>query len=134
MMSGEDDIPPIQSMEQFQNQIREWVGIDNQINKYNTYFVNYVKMRTSISNRAVNFMESSEQEGLVINIADGKLKYFETKTRGQPNITFLRNCLMEYYNNNNDEVNKIVKFIQERLPIKEDKGLKRYFVKKNETS
>ena len=41
---------------------------------------------------------------------------------------------MEYYNDNNDEVNKIIKFIQERLPIKEDKGLKRYFVKKNETS
>ena len=39
----------------------------------------------------------------------------------------------EYYNDNNDEVNKIIKFIQERLPIKEDKGLKRYFVKKNET-
>ena len=133
-MSEEDDIPLIQSMEQFQHRIKEWVVLDNQINKYNTKLRDLRKLRTKISNRAVNFMETSEQEGLVINIADGKLKYFETKTRGQPNITFLRNCLMEYFNDNNEEVNKLVKFIQERLPIKEDKGLKRYFVKKNESS
>ena len=121
-------------MEQFQHRIKEWVVLDNQINKYNTKLRDLRKLRTTISKRAVNFMETSEQEGLVINIADGKLKYFETKTRGQPNITFLRNCLMEYFNDNNDEVTKLVKFIQERLPVKEDKGLKRYFVKKNETS
>ncbi len=124
-------VPPITSMEQFQDRIREWVVLDNQINRYNKKLKTLRTNRNLIAKRTTGFMEANNQENLVINIADGKLKYFETRTRGVPTITFIRNGLMEYFNNDETKVKEIVAFLQQRLPEKEDKGIKRYITKQN---
>tara|TARA_B000000557_G_C20707143_1_gene414210 strand:- start:36 stop:455 length:420 start_codon:yes stop_codon:yes gene_type:complete len=121
-------VPPIQTMDQFRERIKEWVQLDNQINKYNKKLRELRTNRSLLSKRAATYMETNNQEGLVINIADGKLKFFETRTKGVPSMAFLRTCFLEFFNSDEERVKELLSFIQQKLPVKEDKGLKRYFV------
>ena len=123
-------IPPIQDMDTFQNRIREWVVIDNKINNYNKKLKTLRTTRNLLSQRTTNYMEENQQQDLVINIADGKLKLFENKKRGVPSMGFLRSSLLEYFQNDEEKVQDLIMFLQQRLPITQEKGLKRYFVTK----
>ena len=88
MMSGEDDIPPIQSMEQFQNQIREWVGIDNQINKYNTKFVNYVKCeQVFLTGQLISWNQANRRVLLLILLMEN-LNILRQKPEDSPTLPF----------------------------------------------
>lgn len=124
-------IPTIENMNQFQERIKEWISLDNKINNYNKKLKTLRATRNLLSQKTSQYMDTNDQKDLVINIGDGKLKYFENRKKGIPSMSFLRLAFLDYFDNNEEKVQELITFLQNRLPVTEEKGLKRYYVKNN---
>jgi len=63
----------------FDNQIQQWVSIDNQIKLLNEKMKDLRNKKNELSNNITNYAESNNLSNSTIEIGDGKLKFINTK-------------------------------------------------------
>ena len=117
--------------QEFQQSIREWVSLDNQIKALNEQVKELRNKRQHVS---TNIMSISEQHGyddVTINISDGTLKVTDVRTAGTLTLQYIKSCLMECLNDE-DKVEDIMDYIKENRPVKNTRDIKR--VIKNKTT
>ena len=111
---------------EFVSKIKKWVEFDNKIEKFNSEVKNLKDQKVSLSNEITSFMIDNKMNDSVIGITGGKLKLVENNVSNPLTFKFLEESLLKYYNNDQDEVTKLIAFLKNSREYKKNYHLKRY--------
>ena len=91
--------------------IKEWLTIDDEIEKLNKALRERKKKKKELQEFITEFMKSKEIPHF--NINDGQLILTETKQKKPLSKVLLFNLCNKYFNNNSNQANNFVDFIQD---------------------
>ena len=112
-----------QDMSQAQLIIKEWLSIDDEIEKLNKALRERKKKKKELQEFITNFMKSKEIPHF--NLNDGQLILTETKQKKPLSKVLLFNLCNKYFNNNSHQSNNLVDFIQDNRGLSISNKLKR---------
>jgi hypothetical protein len=110
----------------FEQQIQQWVLIDNQLKSYNEKIKELREKKTLISQQINTHIEDNELNNAAIKISDGQLKFVKIKETQPLTFKYLETCLSEIIKNE-DQVKKIVEYIKNKREIKYIPEIKRFY-------
>jgi hypothetical protein len=114
----------------FEQNIKKWVSLDNQIKALSEQ-VKALREEKSAVNDSINLhIETNHLEKATIQISDGKLRYVTSKSQSPISLKYLESCLNDCIANNPAKVKEIMDYIKENREVKETTELKRYYNKK----
>ena len=99
----------------FQNQVQQWVLIDNQIKILNDKVKELREKRSSTTENLLNYASTNNLTSSVIQISDGKLKFANTKVTEPLTFKYVEKTLGEVIKNETQ-----VKLIMEHLKNKRE--------------
>ena len=118
-------------MDQFKDNIRDWVKYDNMAYRYKLKMdelkkekEKYELERNKIQDSVLSFMENNKLENDEIVISDGKLKYFNSKSSTSISRKYIEQRLKEYFKNE-DKAKDVAEFIYSGREVKYTAVLKR---------
>ena len=109
----------------FEQNIQQWVSIDNQLKIYNDKIRELREKRSGITE---TIMEQATDKNLaksVIQISDGKLKITESRVPEPLTYKYLEKCLSEIIKSE-DQVTQIMDYIKKKREIKVVSEIKRF--------
>ena len=109
----------------FEQNIQQWVSIDNQLKIYNDKIR---ELREKRSNVTETIMEQATDKNLtksVIQISDGKLKITESRVPEPLTYKYLEKCLSEIIKSE-DQVAQIMDYVKKKREIKVVSEIKRF--------
>ena len=107
----------------FEQQIQQWVAIDNQMKILND---NMKELRDKKNNISQQINNQIENKYTSIKISDGQLKFVKIKETQQLTFKYLEICLSEIIKNE-EQVKKIVDYIKNKREIKYVSEIKRLY-------
>jgi hypothetical protein len=107
----------------FEQQIQQWVAIDNQMKILNDNIKDLRDKKHNISQQINNHIENKYTS---IKISDGHLKFVKIKETQQLTFKYLETCLSEIIKNE-EQVKKIVDYIKNKREIKYVSEIKRLY-------
>lgn len=112
----------------FENNIKKWVLVDNEIKKMNEQIKDLRNKRNEYQQEIYNYVTDNQLENATIQINDGKLKFNEIKQTSPLTIKFIKECLMEIIDSD-EQVEQIINHIKERRNVKYIKDIRRLYNK-----
>ena len=100
-----------QDMSRAQQIIKEWLSIDDEIEKLNKALRERKKKKKELQEFIMEFMKAKEIPHF--NIKNGQLILKETKQKKPLSKVLLFNLCNKYFNNNSNQANNFVDFIQD---------------------
>ena len=94
----------------FENQIQQWVQLDNQLKQINEKTKELREKRNLLEKNITNYASSNNLSNATVQINDGKLKFANTKVAEPLTFKYLEKTLGEVIKNENQ-----VKLIMEHL-------------------
>tara|TARA_B100000925_G_C21912363_1_gene432102 strand:- start:566 stop:913 length:348 start_codon:yes stop_codon:yes gene_type:complete len=113
-------------MEEFQNNIKQWVTIDNNIKTLSENLKDLKTERSQISDNILNFVEQENLNTTTIQINDGALKFTKTKQTSNITLSYVKECL-EKCISNEDDINTIMNVIKTSRETKYSNEIKRSY-------
>ena len=110
----------------FEEDIKNWVTLDNQIKKASETIKELRNKRSHFSTRIFSYAEEHNLENAIIEISDGKLKFQQSKQTAPLTFRFLEECLNECIQNE-DQVKQIIKFVKSKRESKYVSDIKRFY-------
>jgi len=110
----------------FEDNIKEWVALDNQLKVYNDKIREIKEKRTRLSDKIVggdNF--DSHLCNKTLQISDGKLKFANTKVTAPLTFKYVQSSLSNIIRNET-QVAQIIQYLKEHREIKMVPEIKRY--------
>jgi len=109
----------------FENQIQQWVSIDNQIKQLNEKVKEMREKRTLLENNLTSYASSNNLSNSTIQIGDGRLKFTNTKVPEPITFRYLEKTLGEIIKNES-QVKLIMEHIKQKRSIKVVPEIKRF--------
>lgn len=109
----------------FENQIQQWVNIDNQLKQINDQVKNLREKRNILEKNITNYASSNNLSNSTIQISDGKIKFTNTKVPEPLTFKYLEKALSEVIKNES-QVNLIMEHIKQKRVIKTVPEIKRF--------
>ena len=106
----------------FEQQIQQWVAIDNQLKT----LTDKVKELREKRNELHTIITEETEVGSTIQISDGKLKFVQLKETQPLTFKYLETCLREIIKNE-EQVNKILDYIKNKREVKYVADIKRFY-------
>ena len=113
---------------EFQENIKEWVCLDNKIKKIQKEVKEIRCLKAELSNNIFIYAEQNNLGNAVIQISDGKLKFQNTKSTSPLTYGFLEQCLVECINDET-QVTNLIKYIKSKRTHKYNSDIRRTYVK-----
>jgi predicted transcriptional regulator len=110
----------------FENQIQQWVQIDNQLKNFNEKIKELRDKKNSISEQINNHIEENQLNNAAVKISDGQLKFVKIKETQPLTFKYLETCLSEIIKNE-EQVKKIVEYIKNKREVKYITEIKRFY-------
>ena len=110
----------------FEQQIQQWVTIDNQMKILNDRMKELRDKKNNISEQINSHVETSQLSNASVKINDGQLKFIKVKETQQLTFKYLESCLSEIIKNE-EQVKKIVEYIKNKREIKYIPEIKRFY-------
>ena len=112
----------------FEESIKDWVSLDNQIKTLSDRLKELRIERNEISDNIITYIDTNELNNAVVKISDGKLRFGVTRQTAPLTLKHVENCL---HNCISDEakVSAIMKYIKETREVKENTDIKRTYAK-----
>ena len=114
----------------FENSIKSWVSLDNQIKILNDKSRELREERNDLGDNIMNYVETNSLNSATVNISDGKLRFISSKQTAPLNLKFIEQCLGKCIAKP-EQVEQIMKFIKEERSVKYVPDIKRYYAKEN---
>jgi hypothetical protein len=111
----------------FEQQIQQWVNIDNQIKILNDKMKELRDAKNNISEKINTYIETSQLSNSSVKLSDGQLKFVKVKETQQLTFKYLETCLSEIIKNE-EQVKKIVEYIKNKREVKYVPEIKRFYV------
>lgn len=115
-------------MDVFQENIKNWVTIDNSIKSATEQLKLMKTKRSEISDTILDFVETENLNSTTININNGSLKFGTVKQSNSLTLTYVKSCL-EQCISNEDDVNSIMDVIKSSREVKVSSEIKRSYEK-----
>lgn len=109
----------------FDEQIKEWVHLDNQLKILNDKVKEIREKKTSLNNSIIEYASKNNIFHANINISDGKLKFAQSKVTNPLTFKYLEKCLGEVIRNEN-QVTQILDYVRKQREIKTIYEIKRF--------
>jgi len=123
-------------MDDLKNLINQWIVYDDKINEINDKIKKtqentkeLKKKKDNISLKVTQYLKDNNMEGSSIEIQNNKIKLQETSQYSSITLKFLKECLMHYYRDNNEEYEKIFNFIKNNRTMVKKIDLHRKIIK-----
>jgi len=110
----------------FEQQIQQWVQIDNQLKNFNEKIKELRDKKNSISEQINNHIEENQLNNAAVKISDGQLKFVKIKETQPLTFKYLETCLSEIIKNE-EQVKKIVEYIKNKREVKYITEIKRFY-------
>ena len=110
----------------FEQQIQQWVTIDNQMKILNDKMRELRDKKNTISEQINTHIETSQLNNASVMISDGQLKFVKVKETQQLTFKYLETCLSEIIKNE-EQVKKIVDYIKNKREVKYVPEIKRLY-------
>ena len=113
----------METKEQLKENIKSWFLIDNEVKELKKQISKLNNDKKDITERLMNIMEDNEID--CFNAKDGKLVYSKKKVKVPLNRQHLMKCLLEYFDEDPNMVEKISNYIFESRDTKVRKNIQR---------
>ena len=110
----------------FEQDIKTWVSLDNQIKQHNDKIRILKEERSEISDSINRFIEDKNLQNAVVQISDGKLRFTTTKIPQPLTFKYIEQCLGEIIEDV-EQVDKIINYIKCKREIKYNSDIKRTY-------
>ena len=110
----------------FEENIKKWVLIDNQIKILNEKVRSLRSNRDNVNDSIQEYVKSQELREASVQISDGTLKFVESKNIQPISLQFVKMCLGEIINDN-EQVEKIMSYIKQKRNYKTSADIKRVY-------
>ena len=109
----------------FENQIQQWVSIDNQLKQLNEKVKEMREKRNILEQNITNYASSNNLSNAIIKIGDGRLKFTNTRVPEPITFKYLEKTLGEVIKNES-QVQLIMEHIKQKRNIKIIPEIKRF--------
>ncbi len=113
------------SLPTFENQIQQWVQIDNQLKQINECIKELRDKRNTLEQSITKHASANNLSNATVNIGNGKLKFVNTKVPEPLTFKYLEKTLSEVIKNEN-QVKLIMEHIKQKRETKVVPEIKRY--------
>lgn len=113
-------------MASFEDKIRNWVQIDNQLKTLNDQTRELRERKTQLTRNIHNYTQSNNLANSTVNISDGRLRFGTMQTQQALTFRFLEQCLSEIIPNQ-ESVQQILSHIKNKREVKSTPDIKRYY-------
>lgn len=110
----------------FENQVKMWVHVDNQIKEMNDKMKELREKRNSLETNLTTYAENNNLTNSALQISDGKLKFANTKVPEPLTFKYLEKTLGEVIKNPN-QVKLIMDHIRQKREIRTVAEIKRFY-------
>jgi hypothetical protein len=109
----------------FENQIAQWVSIDNQLKIANEQIKTLRDKRNTLSENITKYAANNNLSNATVQISDGRLKFANTRVPEPLTFKYLERALGEVIKNES-QVSLIMKHLKEKRNIKNIQEIKRF--------
>ncbi len=110
----------------FEDNIKEWVALDNQLKLYNDKIKQIRDKRTMVSDKILSIDNfETKLKNKTLEISDGKLKFVSTKISPSLSFKYVEDSLSKMIKNER-QVEQIMRYLKENREIKIVPEIKRY--------
>ena len=109
----------------FENQIQQWVQLDNQLKQLNDKTRELREKRNTLEQNITNYASSNNLSNATVQISDGKLKFANTKVPEPLTFKYLEKTLREVIKNES-QVKLIMEHIKQKRAVKLVPEIKRF--------
>ena len=113
-------------MSSFENNIKNWVSIDNQIKALNEKTRELREERNELCEEILNYAGSNNLGNATVEISDGKLKFATSRSTAPLTLRFVQKCLEDVISDQ-ESVGKIMKYIKSKREVRTSSDIKRYY-------
>ena len=111
----------------FEENIKQWVLIDNEIKTHTDKVRELRQLRNSKLEPILQHVETNNLSNATIQISDGRLKFSPARQTTPLTFTFIEECLNKCIGNS-EQVKQIITFIKESREVKYIPDIKRTYV------
>jgi FtsZ-binding cell division protein ZapB len=109
----------------FEQNIQQWVSIDNQIRLLNDKIHELREKKSQLSENITNHVEQNNLRNATVQISDGKLRFVNTKVSSPLTFKYVEKSLGEVIKNQT-QVKQIVEYLKEKRDVKVVPEIKRF--------
>jgi seryl-tRNA synthetase len=109
----------------FENQIQQWVSLDNQLKQLNEKVKELRDKRNHLEENITNYASQNNLSNATVKISDGRLKFTNTKVPEPLTFKYLERSLGEVIKNES-QVNLIMEHLKQKRTIKVVPEIKRF--------
>ena len=109
----------------FEQNIQQWVSIDNQIRLLNDKIHELREKKSHLSENITNHVEQNNLRNATVQISDGKLRFVNTKVSSPLTFKYVEKSLGEVIKNQT-QVKQIVEYLKEKRDVKVIPEIKRF--------
>jgi hypothetical protein len=109
----------------FENQIQQWVSIDNQLKQLNEKVKELRDKRNNLENNITTYASENNLSNATVKISDGRLKFTNSKIPEPLTFKYLERTLGEVIKNES-QVNLIMEHLKQKRTIKIVPEIKRF--------
>uniref|UniRef100_A0A6C0K1Y1 Uncharacterized protein n=1 Tax=viral metagenome TaxID=1070528 RepID=A0A6C0K1Y1_9ZZZZ len=108
----------------FEQNIQQWVSIDNQIRLLNDKIHELREKKTRLGENITNHVEENNLRNATVQISDGKLRFVNTKVSSPLTFKYVEKSLGEVIKNQT-QVKQLVEYLKEKREVKVVPEIKR---------
>ena len=109
----------------FENQIKQWVQVDNQLKELNEKTKALREKRNSLENELTSYASSNNLSNSTVKISDGRLKFANTRVPEPLTFKYLERTLAEVIKNEG-QLKQIMDHLKQKREIKIVPEIKRF--------
>ena len=108
----------------FENQIQQWVSLDNQLKQINDKAREIREKRTKLTDNITKYAQNNNLYNNTVTISDGRLRFSNTKTHEPLTFKYLEKSLSEIIKNEL-QVKAIIEHLKQNRDVKVIQEIKR---------
>ena len=109
----------------FENQIQQWVSLDNQLKQLNEKVKDLRDKRNNLEENITSYASENNLSNATVKISDGKLKFTNTKVQEPLTFKYLEKTLGEVIKNES-QVKLIMEHLKQKRSVKIIPEIKRF--------
>jgi len=109
----------------FENEIKQWVQLDNQLKEFNQQIRELREKKMSLEKTITTYTVSNNLTGTTLQLSDGKLKFVNNRVPETLTFKYLEKSLNEIIKNEN-QVKSIIDHIKQKREFKIVPEIKRF--------
>jgi hypothetical protein len=110
----------------FENQIQQWVSLDNQLKNLNEKVKEIREKRNNLEENITNYASNHNLSNAAIQITDGKLRFCTTRVPEPLTFKYLEKSLSEIIKNES-QLKMIMEHLKQKRNIKTVQEIKRLY-------